>query len=764
MREEFITGKTGYSNDPSENDFSKSRGKDGLFSSDKLVEKNPSRSHAHLPMTPRQARDRPGHFVLWWLGVAVAVVPFFTMLMKPEWRAPWFLGTGNFADNIIIAGRVFLIGATLGGWAWFLLQRTRPLPPMKEWWQQATSFNWLWFLVSFLIYGTHNVLLLFNLPFGPGELFFAAVGRILTAFIVLSLLWIFAHIASLAAPTRMRKIPWAIPAIFPGLLAADALGILFWKNSLRFIVNKIDEEGTFDLAGQLSAAGMTQSSLGILLGVALYVAVLSALCYGAFRLSQKVSPRVLRPRGVLLVLASVWVLLALEKGSGFAWKSRKALRMEQNSYDIHLTPLKPEPGVVSFTVAWKQPVRPKIDGTSELRPDIYVFMVESVRADAIAPENAPFLSSFRDNECQPLGRTWAASNATHLSWFSFFNGQFPTYWRDAAIRLRKGEDLAVSPLIDLLQKADYRIEARAVCDLTYNGMGATNFGTAPGFAVFKDAPSGTPFAKRTIPEREIANFAEAKEALINLPKGGNFQFIALDSPHFTYLWSPDFVPPIDYYDPQAAFHAFPTPDDILRVKNRYLNSVGFVDSQIEEFVQHLQKLERYDDAIIIVTGDHGEEFHEHGAWFHCSSLEEEQTSVPILIKWPEGTNLPKHASASHLDILPSLLHYFGEADASFADLPGRPLLKVNQEEATQITLTSLCGITGIAMAWTRDDYTATFRWETPWKIDDPSTIHLDDLVGPEGSLDLETSEEWQVALRKYFPDAPERLFETFEKR
>ncbi|MDB4492364.1 hypothetical protein N9259_02335, partial [bacterium] len=399
MREEFITGKTGYSNDPSENDFSKSRGKDGLFSSDKLVEKNPSRSHAHLPMTPRQARDRPGHFVLWWLGVAVAVVPFFTMLMKPEWRAPWFLGTGNFADNIIIAGRVFLIGATLGGWAWFLLQRTRPLPLMKEWWQQATSFNWLWFLVSFLIYGTHNVLLLFNLPFGSGELFFAAVGRILTAFIVLSLLWIFAHIASLAAPTRMRKIPWAIPAIFPGLLAADALGILFWKNSLRFIVNKIDEEGTFDLAGQLSAAGMTQSSLGILLGVALYVAVLSALCYGAFRLSQKVSPRVLRPRGVLLVLASVWVLLALEKGSGFAWKSRKALRMEQNSYDIHLTPLKPEPGVVSFTVAWKQPVRPKIDGTSELRPDIYVFMVESVRADAIAPENAPFLSSFRDNEC-----------------------------------------------------------------------------------------------------------------------------------------------------------------------------------------------------------------------------------------------------------------------------------------------------------------------------------------------------------------------------
>ena len=715
-------------------------------------------------MGSRQIKDRPGHLILWWLGVAIALVPFFAMLVQPAWRAPWFREPGNFADNIIIAGRALLIGATLGGWAWFLLRGSRPIPLMKEWWKQSSPLNWIWFLASFLIYATHNILLLFNLPFGPGELFFAAVGRVLTCFIVLSLLWLTAHIASLAAPTRFRKIPWAIPSIFPGLLAADALGILFWKNSLRFIVNKIDEEGTFDLSGQLSAAGMTQSSTGVLIAVVIYVAILCALCYGAFRLSQKVSPRALRPRGIMLILASVWGLLALEKGSGFAWKSRKALRMEQNSYDIHLTPLKPKPGILSFEVEWKSALRPKVDGTSELRPDIYVFMIESVRADAITPKSAPFLSSFRDRECQQLGRTWAASNATHLSWFSFFNGQFPTYWRDAAKQVRKGGGLAPSPFIELLEKADYRIEARAVCDLTYNGMGPTNFGTEPGFAVLKDAPPGGAFAELTIPEREIANFAEAKESLINLAAGGNFHFIALDSPHFTYLWHPDFDPPYDYYDAQAGFHAFPNADDILRVKNRYLNSVAFIDAQIEDFTQILKKMDRYDDSIIIVTGDHGEEFHENGAWFHCSSLEAEQTSVPLLIKWPTGTNLPEHASASHLDVLPSLLHYFGEADSSYANLPGRPLLKVNQEEATQITLTSLCGITGIAMSWTRGDYTATFRWETPRAVDRPDTIHLDDLEGPEGSLKIETSEEWQAALKKHFPDAPERIFEKFEQK
>ena len=124
------------------------------FHNDKLVEINRALRHAHLPMTRSAARDRPGHYILWLLGVAVGVVPFFAMLIRPEWRAIWFLGTGHFADNIIIAGRVFLIGATLGGWAWFFIQRAKPAPVFRSWWRQGISLNWIWFFLSFLIYGT----------------------------------------------------------------------------------------------------------------------------------------------------------------------------------------------------------------------------------------------------------------------------------------------------------------------------------------------------------------------------------------------------------------------------------------------------------------------------------------------------------------------------------------------------------------------------------------------------------------------------------
>ena len=129
---------------------------------------------------------------------------------------------------------------------------------------------------------------------------------------------------------------------------------------------------------------------------------------------------------------------------------------------------------------------------------------------------------------------------------------------------------------------------------------------------------------------------------------------------------------------------------------------------------------RYDDAIIIVTGDHGEEFQENGSWFHCSSVEPEQTAVPLMIKWPKGTEAPDQISASHLDVLPSLLDYLGYPESTFSSLPGHSLLKTRDEEATQINITSYCGIMGIAMAWHRGDYTATFRWDNPWAPNSPT--------------------------------------------
>ena len=655
--------------------------------------------------------------------------------------------------------------STLGGWLWFLLKRVSPLTILRSWWKTPNQFNWIWFFISLAIYSVHNILVLVNLPLGTGEFVSAAAGRVLTAFIVLSLIWIGARIASLSAPTKLRLVPWAIPAIIPGFLGADALAIIFWKNSLRFVLNKIDEDGPIDIARQLAAGGIHQSPSTVITTLLVGGLILCGLCYLSYYLSKKASPRLaFKPAFIIFTLGLTWGGIAAEKASGFAWKSRKALQMEHNSYDIHLTPIQPEPGVVSFNAAWKPAVRPDISTHATSQPDIFVIMLESVRADAIAETHAPFLTHFRDHECQQLGKTWAASNATHLSWFSVFNGQLPPYWGDAIEPIREGKNLAASPFIELLKKSNFSLEARTVCDLSYLGMGSTNFGSPHELKVLTSAPSGSDFEQLPYAERERQNLEEAMESLRNAPSSGNFHFLAFDTPHFDYTWHETFTPPYSDFEPAGGFHAYPTEEDIERVRRRYLNAIAWTDHEIARFVEFLKQEGRYKDSIIIVTGDHGEEFQENGSWFHCSSVEPEQTAVPIMIKWPEGTEAPDQLSASHLDILPSLLDYLGYPESTFSQLPGQSLLKQRDEESTQINITSYCGIMGIAMAWHRGDYTATFRWENPWATQLPDTISLDDITGPDGSLDFDTPEKWDAALRELFPDVEERFFSKFETK
>ena len=61
----------------------------------------------------------------------------------------------------------------------------------------------------------------------------------------------------------------------------------------------------------------------------------------------------------------------------------------------------------------------------------------------------------------------------------------------------------------------------------------------------------------------------------------------------------------------------------------------------------------------MLTADHGEEFHEHGGFWHGTTLYDEQIHVPLLIKWPKGApgapaSMRGHLSR-HLDLAPTLL-------------------------------------------------------------------------------------------------------------
>jgi arylsulfatase A-like enzyme len=88
----------------------------------------------------------------------------------------------------------------------------------------------------------------------------------------------------------------------------------------------------------------------------------------------------------------------------------------------------------------------------------------------------------------------------------------------------------------------------------------------------------------------------------------------------------------------------------------------------------LKRLGMYEESLIILVSDHGEEFAEHKGFEHGRTLYEELVQVPLIIKYPDremsGKSEPIHVSLT--DVLPTILDVAG-IDGSNLVLDGRSL-------------------------------------------------------------------------------------------
>jgi choline-sulfatase len=135
-----------------------------------------------------------------------------------------------------------------------------------------------------------------------------------------------------------------------------------------------------------------------------------------------------------------------------------------------------------------------------------------------------------------------------------------------------------------------------------------------------------------------------------------------------FLW-------VHYYDPHANYEphsevkSFGSDDEAL-----YDGEILFTDMHIGRLLDELRAKGLYDRTAIVVTGDHGEGFGEHGVPMHGFHLYTQQTKVPMIMRVP---GLPAHRSttpAGHTDIMPTLVDLAGGAATS--EMMGRSLVDV----------------------------------------------------------------------------------------
>ena len=110
-----------------------------------------------------------------------------------------------------------------------------------------------------------------------------------------------------------------------------------------------------------------------------------------------------------------------------------------------------------------------------------------------------------------------------------------------------------------------------------------------------------------------------------------------------------------------------TAADERRMRARYDEELLGLDRELGKLFASLRAGGAWDETLVVVTADHGEEFGEHGGWFHGHTLHDELIHVPLVVKPPASWGAPRgrtvEALVEHRDLAATLLEAAGVAAA-----------------------------------------------------------------------------------------------------
>jgi arylsulfatase A-like enzyme len=100
-------------------------------------------------------------------------------------------------------------------------------------------------------------------------------------------------------------------------------------------------------------------------------------------------------------------------------------------------------------------------------------------------------------------------------------------------------------------------------------------------------------------------------------------------------------------------------EDIAFMKGMYATSAFYADAWLGVLLQETRRLGLWDDLIVIVMSDHGEELLDHGFVNHRNSLEDSATSCMMMIRRPGGRGGRVDDVVELLDLGPTILDLAG---------------------------------------------------------------------------------------------------------
>ena len=291
----------------------------------------------------------------------------------------------------------------------------------------------------------------------------------------------------------------------------------------------------------------------------------------------------------------------------------------------------------------RAPIRRRAD---RRRFNVVWLACESWRADMFDKEIMPNVCRFAEKYAVSFRDNHSGGNGTRQGVFSMFYGLYGSYWH-SFLSARAG-----AQIIDWMIEDGYDFGCFTSAKFSYPEFDQTIFAKLPANVLHSD-DAGITY------QRDIRN-TERLIDFIAADRGGKpfMAFMFFESPHYPYEFPQKNARFKDYAE-NVNYLKLASADQVEKVKNRYRNSCATLDGFLGRVFAALEERKLIDDTIVVVVGDHGEEFFEHGRLGHNSDFTREQIRTPLLIRIP-GVKPGVYAGmSSHIDIVAMLAPYFG---------------------------------------------------------------------------------------------------------
>ncbi len=173
-----------------------------------------------------------------------------------------------------------------------------------------------------------------------------------------------------------------------------------------------------------------------------------------------------------------------------------------------------------------------------------------------------------------------------------------------------------------------------------------------------------------------------------------FALLFYIDPHVPYEAPPPFNTKFEHY---VAAAATTTQGKKLTKAQKQLivdydEEIYYFDYQFGKLIDELKKTGVYDNTLIILAADHGEEFWEHDRTGHGQSLYKELVNTPLIMKLPAALNnkylkykeIEREMLVSNVDILPTTLGLLNipVAEAARRQFVGKNIFNDSNENAS----------------------------------------------------------------------------------